>query len=80
MGREVKPECANCVNLTDCLTITVSMLMEHKHCEYWEPTGIAEQSAREDVIRDFGLWALRYVVPHLVQDSAAKSTRRRRHP
>jgi hypothetical protein len=73
-------ECANCNLLTKCRDVNEKRLEDHYKCRLFQPASDAELGARADIIRDLGLWALRYEVPHLKRPSARpKFRRRKRH-
>lgn len=76
----VNPECALCMHLSDCKDVTERMIVNQEHCRLFKATDPVTLEARESIIREFGLAALRYELPHRKQLSARpKSRRRKRH-
>jgi hypothetical protein len=71
-------ECANCACLSDCHVVTERMIVERGHCAAFEPVAQGTLDARTDVIRECGLRALRYELPHRKLMSAKPKTRRRK--
>jgi hypothetical protein len=47
-------------------------------CGDWVEVGVVELVARKQLIKDFGLWALRYDVPRLEKKKRPKARRRKR--
>jgi hypothetical protein len=77
-GKKIEQECSNCLHLKKCNITTERLLRMGFRCEQYAPTSDAELDAREDLIDDFGLWALRYEVPSVKQPRAPKIKPRRR--
>ena len=71
-------ECANCAELSDCHEVTERMLANHDYCSMFAPADEGVLAARADIIRECGLRALRYEIPHRKQMSAKRKSRRRR--
>jgi hypothetical protein len=72
-------ECATCANLSDCHEVNEQMITEGRYCGLF---AVAEQqvlSARADIIKECGLEALRYAIPHKQLSAKPKARRRKRH-
>ena len=78
MGNGERPACSTCAYLKECTEVTEESIIRHGRCQLWQPAAAAELAARQDIEKDFGIWALRYAVPRLVR--ATHTTRRRRRP
>lgn len=76
---KIEQECSNCKHLNRCDLTTERLLRMKFVCENYASTSDTELDAREELIDDFGRWALRYEVPSIKSMSAPKRyTRRRR--
>lgn len=63
MDKKIEPSCSNCEYLSSCMSTTERLLRRNFWCDKYAPTSDAVLDAREDLIDNFGLWALRYEVP-----------------
>lgn len=73
-------ECSNCADLSDCHEVTERMIVERGCCRLFVMAEQAVLDARADIIRECGLRALRYAIPHRKITSAKpKPRRRKRH-
>jgi hypothetical protein len=77
-GTKIEPACSNCEYLRKCSMTTERLLRMGFSCSQHKLTSDAELDAREDLIDDFGLWALRYEVPSVKNVSPPKIKPRRR--
>lgn len=75
---KIEPSCSNCKWLKNCHTVTERLLRMGFRCDNYSPVPDTEFDAREDIVDDFGPWALRYEVERLNQKSAPKKIIRRR--
>ena len=71
-------ECANCACLADCHVVTEKMIVERGHCSAFELAAQGTIDARNDVIKECGLRALRYELPHRKLMSVKPKARRRK--
>ncbi len=72
--------CAKCADLSDCHAVTEWMITEGRRCNLFAAAELQVLSARADIIRECGLGALRYEIPHCKQLSVKpKARRRKRH-
>lgn len=74
----MKPSCAMCHYLRKCNAVTARRIEEGYNCEDWLEVGPVELGARRQVIKDFGVWALRFDVPRLEKKKRRPKARRRK--
>lgn len=75
---DVKPSCGTCIYLDRCREVTAKKIETEYSCKLWQPAPDAELRGRGDIVRDFGLWALKFEVPHLKNKGAQRPKARRR--
>jgi len=75
---EVEPSCSICALLKECDIVTPTKLKEGYYCRFYRITSPAEVRARESIIKDLGVTALRNEVERLKPKSARPKARRRR--
>jgi hypothetical protein len=75
-----RPECARCAHLSSCKEVTEKKIIDHHYCRLFKAAEQGVLGARADIIRECGLWALRYELPQRKLLSAKpKARRRKRH-
>jgi len=74
----MKPSCATCQYLRSCDDVTVQRIQNWYRCENWVEASSVELGAREQLIKDFGIWALQFDVPKLEKRKRPKARRRKR--
>ena len=74
----MKPSCASCNDLRKCSLVTAPRIENGYRCRDWSLANKIEIGAREQLIEEFGLWALRYDVPKLERKTRPKARRRKR--
>jgi len=77
----VKRACTSCLLLKDCKQVTEEMLIGGDYCRDLLPVSATQQRAREAIMKNLGVLALRYEVDFLNQKSVetVKARRRKRH-
>jgi len=72
-------ECANCADLSNCHEVTERMITEGRRCRMFAAAEQKVLSARADIIKECGLGALRYAIPHKQLSVKPKARRRKRY-
>lgn len=75
---KIEPSCTNCKWLRDCHIVTERLLRMGFRCDRYTSVPDTEFNAREDIVDDFGPWALRYEVESLKRRSVHSKIIRRR--
>lgn len=75
----MKEDCSTCEYIKECRKVTEKKLLKGYTCPLWKTADEVELETREELIRSFGLWVLRYEVPAVKNKSSRhRRTRRRR--
>ena len=74
----MKPSCSSCRYLRKCKIVTVVKIETGYRCEDWVVEESIELRAREDIIEDFGLWALKFDIPKFEKKRGPKARRRKK--
>jgi hypothetical protein len=71
-------DCSKCAHLSDCHEVTERMLVDKGCCHLFVMAEQAVLDARADIIKELGLRALRYEIPHRKLMSVKPKARRRK--
>jgi hypothetical protein len=72
------PACSSCSHLIDCEVVDETKIVSGYYCGSWAPAADSELTARGQIEKAFGPWALRFGNSRM-QAKSAKSKTRRRH-
>lgn len=62
--RTVVKACHTCRHLRRCKSVTLRKVEDRGSCQDWIPTDATDLSARQTIISEFGLSALRFTLPY----------------
>lgn len=71
--------CRSCQHLKTCPVVDENKLVSGYYCDSWVSAAESQLNARDQIEKDFGLWALKFETSKVQTVKSATSKMRRRH-